>query len=73
MYPNQAYIYILAVAYVLLLFIYLFIYIFIYLFIIERCTVKKLVTQWAKNLSHWVTSFRHWVTEHLLTLQHWMT
>jgi len=29
----------------------------IYLFIIERCTVGKHVTQWAKNLSHWVTKF----------------
>jgi len=30
--------------------------------LIYYCTEGKLVTQWARNLSHWVTSFRHGVT-----------
>ena len=40
------------------LFICLIVYLFIYLFIIEYYTERKLLIQWAKNLSHWVMSFR---------------
>jgi len=34
----------------------------LHLFITECWTEGKLLSQWAKNLSHWVTSFRHQVT-----------
>ena len=29
---------------------------------VKRCTVGKLVIQWAKHLSQCVPGFRHWVT-----------